>query len=755
MAKVVIRAPDGSVREAPITGEVTCGRAEGNGLVLAEGGVSRRHAKFTVGPGGAVTIEDLGSANGTFVNGERIRGPTPVPPGAEVALGDYRLTVKLAAGPRGSSGSRPAARGTRSGTSGSRPKVTTRPPPGVKDPGPPSATRMNPQARRAGAHGVERARKSPSALAPRRPPPSEAAPEGPRLRGLTGLWVNRVFPIQTAVVVGRIPPAEVVIADDSVSRRHAELEVTPEGVVLRDLGSANGTLLNGSPVTAEILLQPGDVIQVGVVELEFESDRAPLALPPGPSQGASPLAALKAMEPRKRILVLAGAAVGFLFLIGIIAKVAGGGGDPRPVAHVTKSGPAPLTAAQREAETEEALTKCRSYAATNTDTPPHWGLAEKACDHALDLDPINEEAHRLARRIVMEKKAKAHFERGTQDLLRLREDAALDELGKIPAKSYYYLQAKPKVVEAIAGAKKRAHDDCVRYARDGFDKEALPRCARYMTLACQEMTNDQLYPPLGFTLKLRGRLHRHQWRPKDAMYLTFLRVRAKVTPGADPWRCPQMKILHKAPGPTDDSGSVKKALLAKYHSRKLVLAMMDYWHGQGSQAVHRLEKILNRMSDATLHPQADSLRNDISTVDQLFQTGEGDLQQDDTEQAAVVFKEALKTDGDLMGDSAEKWPSTYRQNMRQDLAQQSYVEGKHWADRGELVRACGIWRTGFEFYKGNPDVLKAVAFCTGQAANGLASAGSCDDLTKVSQLAMQGDGIAEKVAERKKKMNCP
>ena len=47
------------------------------------------------------------------------------------------------------------------------------------------------------------------------------------------------------LVIGRAPTSDVVIADPSVSRRHAELSATGGGVSFRDLESANGTLVNG------------------------------------------------------------------------------------------------------------------------------------------------------------------------------------------------------------------------------------------------------------------------------------------------------------------------------------------------------------------------------------------------------------------------------------------------------------------------------------------------------------------------------
>ncbi len=68
------------------------------------------------------------------------------------------------------------------------------------------------------------------------------------------------------VTVGRVPENTIVIADDSVSSRHAELSATAEGgYVLTDLGSTNGTRVNGEHLPAHegILLKEGDSVRVG------------------------------------------------------------------------------------------------------------------------------------------------------------------------------------------------------------------------------------------------------------------------------------------------------------------------------------------------------------------------------------------------------------------------------------------------------------------------------------------------------------
>jgi hypothetical protein len=71
------------------------------------------------------------------------------------------------------------------------------------------------------------------------------------------------------VVIGRMPECQVVLSDPNVSRRHAEVVRVDGDFLLRDLGSTNGTRLNGAPIT-EGYLQTGDNITVGSTTLVFE-----------------------------------------------------------------------------------------------------------------------------------------------------------------------------------------------------------------------------------------------------------------------------------------------------------------------------------------------------------------------------------------------------------------------------------------------------------------------------------------------------
>ncbi len=92
--------------------------------------------------------------------------------------------------------------------------------------------------------------------------------------GLVGSIVlpdgRRVRAGEEPVSIGRVDECTITIPDPKVSRHHAEVRRDREGFVLVDLGSTNGTLVNGRPVR-EAPLQDGDRIGIGPANLVFEA----------------------------------------------------------------------------------------------------------------------------------------------------------------------------------------------------------------------------------------------------------------------------------------------------------------------------------------------------------------------------------------------------------------------------------------------------------------------------------------------------
>jgi putative nucleotidyltransferase with HDIG domain len=92
-----------------------------------------------------------------------------------------------------------------------------------------------------------------------------------RLRGTGGLIEGKVWESSTQLRMGRLETLEIFLDDNSVSRKHAEVRATARGWKVRDLGSTNGTFLNGNRLgTTESPLRVRDIIRCGNVTLVVE-----------------------------------------------------------------------------------------------------------------------------------------------------------------------------------------------------------------------------------------------------------------------------------------------------------------------------------------------------------------------------------------------------------------------------------------------------------------------------------------------------
>jgi len=90
---------------------------------------------------------------------------------------------------------------------------------------------------------------------------------------------NRTLELRLGVNrVGRDPNCDFTIAHSTISGIHCEIDVTSEGVLLRDCGSTNGTFINGDPVK-EVWLMRGQELRLGDVELFVESTEVNVAIP--------------------------------------------------------------------------------------------------------------------------------------------------------------------------------------------------------------------------------------------------------------------------------------------------------------------------------------------------------------------------------------------------------------------------------------------------------------------------------------------
>ncbi|CAM4182297.1 FHA domain-containing protein [Corallococcus exiguus] len=286
MLKLIIEDDEGRKTVVPfVRDEITIGRQEGNTIRLTERNVSRRHARL-VRLNGHVVLEDLGSYNGTRINGERVAGQLPLKEGDLIQIGDYDLALQVegaanAAAPTGAITAKvPASR---------RPE----PEPEEEDD---DEVAGGPRPRDTMVDGEDEAEEDSedehehtpvSADARRnatsiirmdqmeadRPRRVERVPEDeqPRLMVLAPAeFKGQEYDCnRTELRIGRTSENDVALDHRSLSRTHAKVvrEETGEWRVI-DMQSANGMTVNGESY-AQATLSHGDIIEMGHVKLRF------------------------------------------------------------------------------------------------------------------------------------------------------------------------------------------------------------------------------------------------------------------------------------------------------------------------------------------------------------------------------------------------------------------------------------------------------------------------------------------------------
>jgi len=129
----------------------------------------------------------------------------------------------------------------------------------------------------------------------------------PSLIAQTGPLNGQRWVIKGDVIIGRDDSCNVVIQNRQVSRYHARFVNLPQGVQLEDLGSKNGTHINGREVVEPVMLQDGDVIQIAYAQqfIYLSSDSTlPLELPTeSPSETLAALRLLRLDKRSRRVWI--------------------------------------------------------------------------------------------------------------------------------------------------------------------------------------------------------------------------------------------------------------------------------------------------------------------------------------------------------------------------------------------------------------------------------------------------------------------
>ncbi|MEP6572753.1 MAG: FHA domain-containing protein [Gemmatimonadota bacterium] len=245
------------------------GREAGCDVVVPNKDVSRRHAEILATPQGYVVVDS--STNGTFVNGDRIESQRVLARADVIRIGDHEFRfyadAAAPAAPAGAPAAPPAV------------PVAVAPPVVAPPVRPPVFESSEPTPAPAGAaqrlhdtmHGMPLSPLTPPKLVPVAARPSASVPAMASFLVRSGSLKGTRLQVRVPVVnLGRADYNDLVVPDESVSTNHAKLQHREELWILTDLGSTNGTFVDGERITGEAILSPGAAVRIGEVSLMFE-----------------------------------------------------------------------------------------------------------------------------------------------------------------------------------------------------------------------------------------------------------------------------------------------------------------------------------------------------------------------------------------------------------------------------------------------------------------------------------------------------
>jgi ABC transport system ATP-binding/permease protein len=439
MHKLLIEDDEGKTVAVPlIREEISIGRMDGNTIRLTEQNVSRKHARLTL-RSGTLRIEDLGSYNGTSLNGSALSGVATLKDGDVILIGDYRLGIQE----------------DRQAVHAAPESAPVMPSPAVEEvmEGQPTIPLSTLTAHTAFSE-----------------PPARLLVTG-RFQSGAEFILERV-----SQVIGRTPENDIVLNHKSISRHHAKILRDGNRYTILDLESANGVRVGGVE-RDKAELKSGDVLELGEVRLRFLSGDADLDDEP------------RVWYRNKGKLGLA-AGLGAAAVAGALIFVFAGGpsianqpavvavAPPAPVTPPPAVQPSPTPAPAENAKPAEPMVPLADLLAQAKASAQQekWEEALALVDKGTAQSPDSSEVAELRKAILTEQK---HGERMAALKAALADkefDTVVQGTSEIPDDSMYRARAvdlrKAALPQAIALHLESATNKLAANACDGAKQEA-------------------------------------------------------------------------------------------------------------------------------------------------------------------------------------------------------------------------------------------------------------------------------------------
>lgn len=349
-------------------GSYVIGRLEGCEIVLPSSSVSRKHARIFV-HNGRCYIEDLGSANGIMVDGQRVVGRRDLGTASQLRLGDYYLYLEF---------------------------------------------------QRAQANNEQRVLQT------------LFIPQDEDLYKLVRICDNfagEEFVLsEVENTIGRTDENFILLSDSSISRHHAKIYRHGDKYQAQDLGSSNGSTLNGKPIKAPVTLNTGDQVKFGNVEFVFVEGNSQIdarAYQRAPERSSKVLIVIAIA-----ILLVVGIAIGATILFSLNSLK----DDEQDAPDIG------VNTAQVEPSVDDKITSLKELAQKARDDA-NWDLLADTGAEILAIAPDDEAAAEMKRQAVREQDAATLVEQGGS----YSEKGSYDEARKI-------LEEVPKDTQAYKNA---------------------------------------------------------------------------------------------------------------------------------------------------------------------------------------------------------------------------------------------------------------------------------------------------------------
>lgn len=488
------------------------------------------------------------------------------------------------------------------------------------------------------------------------------------LRGRMPPFRDEIIPLEEdEIFVGRIDENHIVITHNSISRRHSVLKVdkSQEIVKLSDLGSSNGTFVDGKRVKDAILAN-GNIVKFGDVEFEFVDTMAPKT-----RQNREKKIGRLSFS-RNMIITLVGV-FAFLFILVVAGSIKKSIDQRRRISSVEEG-------QVKVVSSDERISELISRAEQHIERQDLVS-ARRTLSELLDIDPINDEALKLKARIEKENQYKDMLESGDMKYSIGRLEEARDILVRIPSESMYYDSASRRLKDINAKLFSQMFSEMLKLKRQKKFKESydlIPRLAKI----------DASSSDLVREMRELERIMRQK--------------KIKFTP---------VDLSQYMDRGSSGSGSfVKKdpysIIYPMYNDEGITRAILLYYIGKPDNALLELSNLLKKKEYLKQKDRIEEIQLRIFKIKGKYREGQSTMLQGDVRQANSAFKEVLENDARIVPTDP---PSAYREDIEKQLVDVYLKQGFQNFDKGLYEEAFASFLSAYRISSTNPDVLKAFA----------------------------------------------